>query len=112
MYSSGILLQILKPKEALEVIKKLTELRNSVGPSDFILMKFDLKLMIGYFPYKEDIMGTAFEQVESKKVCDAASLLNSEIIAKHSYTKFNPHLDYMKLTTIEGFFDIDDYNKL
>ena len=47
-----------------------------------------------------------------KKLSDAATALNEEIIAKHGYTKFNSHLDFFKLTTIEGFFDIDDYFKL
>ena len=112
MYSSGILLQMVKPQEALQAIEKLTELRNAVAPSDFILMKYNLKLMTGYFPQREESLAIALEQVELKKVCDAASELNSEIISKHGYKKFNPHLDYMKLTSIEGFFDIDDYNKL
>jgi len=111
-YSSGILLMMAKPKEALEAIEALTELRYVVDPSDFTLMKYNLKLLTGYFPYREEFLATSFEQVEMKKLTDAASILNEEIIAKHGYTKFNSHLDYCKLTTIEGFFDIDDYNKL
>ena len=47
-----------------------------------------------------------------KKLSDAATELNEAIIAKHGYLKFNSHLDYFKLTTIDGFFDIDDFNKL
>ena len=47
-----------------------------------------------------------------KSLCDAAEKLNEEIIAKHNYTKFNAHLDYFKLSSIDGFLDIDDYYKL
>ena len=75
-------------------------------------MKYNLKLLTGYFPLREEFLTTAFEQVEMKKLGDAASALNEEIIAKHSYSKFNSHLDYFKLTTNEGFFDIDDFDKL
>ena len=101
-----------KPKEALEEIEALTELRNTVDPSDFTLMKYNLKLMIGYFPERENFMTNSFEQVEMKKIIDAATTLNNDIIAKHGYKKFTSHLDYSKLTTIEGFFDIDDYTRL
>ena len=75
-------------------------------------MKYNLKLMIGYYPSREEFLTIAFEQVKMKKLSDAATELNEAIIAKHGYLKFNAHLDYFKLTTTEGYFDLDDFNKL
>ena len=94
------------------MIERLTELRNTVDASDFTLMKYNLKLIVGYFPLRDETLTTAFEQPEMKKLSDAASTLNEEIIAKHGYCKLSPHLDFFKLTTTGGFFDIDDFNKL
>ena len=61
-----------KPKEALQAIEALTKLRVIVAVSDFTLMKYNLKLMIGYFPLRDDFLTVSFEQVEMKKLSDAA----------------------------------------
>ena len=61
-------------------IEALTELRKTVGPSDFILMKFNLKLLIGFFPQRESCLDLSFEQPELKKLTDAATTLNDEIV--------------------------------
>ena len=47
-----------------------------------------------------------------KKITDAATTLNEDIISKHGYTKFTSHLDFAKLTTTEGYLDIDDFTRL
>ena len=59
--SSGFLSLIAKPKEALERIESLTELRKTVDPSDFTLMKYNLKLLIGFFPQREECLTESFE---------------------------------------------------
>ena len=60
-YSSGILLQLAQPREALQAIEALTKLRVIVAVSDFTLMKYNLKLMIGYYPLRDESLKIAFE---------------------------------------------------
>ena len=75
-------------------------------------MKYDLKFKIGFFPKRVESLSAYFEQYSMKKITDAATTLNEAIIAKHGYTKLTSHLDFAKLTTTDGYLDIDDYTGL
>ena len=53
-------------------IENLTKLRETVSPDDFILTKYLAKLMVGYFPDKDEQLLSMFEQEPLKKIHERA----------------------------------------
>ena len=54
LYCQGIIYQISEPEKVFPSIEKLSKLRETNGEDDFILTKYLLKLMVGFFPLKDE----------------------------------------------------------
>ena len=70
LYCQGIIYQISEPKKVFPAIEKLSQLRESVSRDDFILTKYLLKLLVGYYPEREEYHSSMFDQKDVKKMLD------------------------------------------
>ena len=93
----------------LEVIKKLTDLVKTTPEEDFILIKYLVKALIGYFPYRNFLF---YESKDCKKILEQAFPLHDILIKKFGYSKYVAHLDFYRMSSVDDFMDLDEFGKL
>ena len=76
LYSQGIIYQISEPDKVFSSIENFSKLRETHGEDEFILTKYLLKLMVGYFPSKTNSLNYMFDQRELREIHKKAIILN------------------------------------
>ena len=108
LFCKSLLVFIESPELVYEQIEQTKALRAGKD-SDFILLKYLVRTMIGYNLPNE------ISVYEPQRLCQRISelrVLEQELRTKHAYAKYLPHLDYLEVLERKELIPVADFEKM